>query len=80
MMMIPDRKKIVSIILEGIGRSPEYPKGKTEGVSEDQSIALKDAMSKFLKAIESKDVDQMVSYLEDFIYLCKEEPKKEEME
>lgn len=79
-MLMPNKKQIVSIILERIGQSSETPKEKTEGVSEDHSIALKDAMSKFLKAIESKDVDRMVSYLEDFIYMCKEEPKKEEME
>lgn len=81
MMLIPDKKKIVSIILEGIGKAPEYPKEKkVEESSSDHSIALKDAMDKFLKAIESKDVDRMVSYLKDFVYMCKEEPNEEPKE
>lgn len=84
MMLMPDKKKIVSIILERIGGSPKgrgpYPKEKTEGVDEDVSIALHDAMSKFLKAIENKDVDNMVNYLKDFVYMCSEEEPSEHKE
>ena len=76
--MLPDKNKMVSVILERMGSSSTP---KTEDTKTDKDVALQDAMRKFLKAIKYEDVDSMVNYLKDFVYLCHEdEPKKEETE
>lgn len=78
MLLMPNRKKMVSVIIERM--KPEYvqrmgerspmPKMEMgEKVENDQSLALKDSMRKFLSAIERKDVDAMTESLCDFCYL-----------
>lgn len=67
------------MILGNLGSSREGAKDKYESAEPDEDVtaALKDAMSKFLKAVKSEDVSSMVTYLKDFVYLCEEKDSEE---
>ncbi len=76
MMMMPDKKKMMSIILGSLSPSNEARKDKMKDSDEpedDKSSALRDAMEKFLRAVKSESPDGMVRALKDFVYLCEDE-------
>jgi hypothetical protein len=82
-MMMDDKKKIASIIV-----AKAKPNGMDEVVDEimpgepmnDKSMALEDAASMIMSAIEKKDAKAMVSALKDFIDMCDEMEDMSEME
>jgi hypothetical protein len=82
MMMLPDKKKMASIIVAKIkpGKSQEEVVDEVQPgeAVDDKSMALEDAASMMMQAVEKKDAKMMVSALKDFIDMC--EMKEESYE
>lgn len=83
MMMMPEKKKISSLIvgkLTGAKENMDFiEKPKTENSLPEKSMSAHEAaMSSFLRAFKREDVSGMTSALKDFIYLCEEEEDKME--
>lgn len=82
MMMLPDKKKAASAILERL--KPEMPKVEVEVEVEkkepqsDVEMAKEDAAKKMIEAFEKKDPKKFAAYLSDFIYFCESEDKQPE--
>lgn len=80
MMMLPDKKKMASIIV-----AKAKPGGMDEIVDEvmpgeaidDKSMALEDAASMIMSAMEKKDAKMMVSALKDFMDMCESDDSYE---
>lgn len=77
MLMMPDRKKSVALIIAKMRPDGEYksekPAHEGEEGQKDVELAQEDAMRKFASAVESKDPARMASSLKDFIELCYDE-------
>lgn len=80
MLMMPDRKKSVALIIAKMKPDGESKTEKVEGEEgkKDVELAQEDAMRKFASAVESKDSARMASSLRDFIELCHEEHEEGE--
>ena len=72
MMLAPDRKKAVTVIVAGLGDSDDGP---TES---DHDYALKACATKVMECVERKDCEGFCEYMKDFIEMCSD--KKPEME
>jgi hypothetical protein len=90
MMLMPNKKKAVTLIIGGMkpdfvqkmgDRSfAEGPKPAEEEET-DYSLALKDASRKIISAIHEKDEASFADYMKEFIYMCQhdqEEPMDDE--
>jgi hypothetical protein len=81
MMLLPDKKKTVSVIVDKI--SPEKkPEEKMveENPQSDYSAAKEDASKRMIQAFESKDAKMLSSALQDFMDMCEMEEDESEME
>lgn len=87
MMMMPSRKKAVTLIVSGMKPDFEHKSGDRspsvspfkEDEEDDYSLAYKDASRKILSAIERKDLDDLATYMKEFVYMCQEDQESEEM-
>jgi hypothetical protein len=72
MMMLPDKKKMVSVIMEKM--KPEMPKMEIEIEGEqpqsDYQLAKEDAAKKMIEALDKKDAKMLALYLQDFLDMC----------
>ena len=75
MMMMPDRKKAVTLIISGMGEG-EGP----SPFSDDYSFAKKECAMKIMKCLDEKDVSGFCEYMEEFLEMCENKPSKPDME
>lgn len=85
MLMMPDKKKMVSVILGSLspknrGDQPGKETVEKDDVEDDKSTALRDSMERFLRAVKAEDPGSMVSSMKDFVYLSEENEEKETSE
>lgn len=82
MMMLPDKKKMVSVIVEKM--KPEMPKVEEQQEQEqpqsDSSMAKEDAAKKMIEAFDKKDAKMLAMYLQDFMDMCEMEEESSESE
>lgn len=81
MMLLPDKKKTVSVIVDKI--SPEKKPEENmveEKPQSDYSAAKEDASKRMIQAFESKDAKMLSSALQDFMDMCEMEEDESEME
>lgn len=74
MMLMPDRKKAVTVIVAGLGG------GEDMGMEDDLQYAMKSCCLRLMKCMEEKDVDGFCEYMKEFIEMCKNDNPKPEME
>lgn len=74
MMMMPERKKAVTVIIAGMGNEG------MSGPEDDYDYALKECAMKIMKAMEQRDVSEFCEYMKEFISMCKQDNPKPEME
>lgn len=80
-MLLPDKKKTVSVIVDKI--SPEKKPEENmveEKPQSDYSAAKEDASKRMIQAFESKDAKMLSSALQDFMDMCEMEEDESEME
>ena len=77
-MLMPERKKAVTLIVEGMG--PSSAPYEREEESSDREYAMMECCMKIMKSIDRKDVKEMCEYMQEFIDMCKEDNPKPEME
>ena len=72
MLMGPERKKAVTVIIAGMG-------GHGEDMESDSEYAMKACASKIMRCFEEKDVSGFCEYMKEFMEMCKEgnNPKPE---
>lgn len=75
MMMMPDRKKAVTLIISSMSGDGVSMETKEE---DDYSLAFKDAGQKIISALERKDVDSFVDYMKELIFMCQEQCHEEQ--
>jgi hypothetical protein len=82
MMMLPDKKKIASVIVDKMKPKSEEPMEeiKSENNESDYSMAKEDAAKKMLSAFEKKDSKMLVAALQDFMDMCEMEEDESEDE
>ena len=82
MMMLPDKKKTASVIVDRITPKLDEPvkESKPENNESDYSMAKEDAAKKMLSAFESKDSKMLVAALQDFMDMCEMEEDESEDE
>ena len=81
-MMLPDKKKIASVIVDKMKPKSEEPMEeiKSENNESDYSMAKEDAAKKMLSAFEKKDSKMLVAALQDFMDMCEMEEDESEDE
>lgn len=79
MLMKPDSKKSVSLIMDRMmGKPEEVP--MVDGAEQDDSIALDTAAEELMAAIESKSPKSIVQAFKTMMELCQSEPEQSEAE
>lgn len=73
MLMGPERKKAVTVIISGLG-SP------SDDMESDSDYAMKACASKIMSCLERKDVGGFCEYMKEFMEMCEGEDSKPEME
>lgn len=74
-MMLPQKKKIATLIVASLKGKPKEGEPSVEPVSneepsEDYSLGLESAVEALFSAFEQKDVKAGVSALRDFMDMC----------
>lgn len=82
MLMKPDKKKSVTLIMSRLGAQPEQaPTSPEDGVEQDDSIGFDTAASELLAAIKSDSPKAVVSAIKALVAMCEEsEPEESEPE
>lgn len=83
MMMLPQKKKIATLIVASLKGKPKEEGPSVEPVSneepaEDYSLGLESAVEALFSAFEQKDVKAGVSALRDFMEMCDHSSEEEE--
>ena len=69
-MLMPERKKAVTLIIEGMG-----PSSPMMGPEDDYEYALKSCGSKVMECLERRDLEGFCEYMKEFVDMCKDNPK-----
>lgn len=77
MLMMPERKKAVTVIVGSLGEGLMGP--EMEG-DDDASFAKKMCAMKIMKAIKESNVDEFTEYLGEFFSMCGHNGSESEME
>lgn len=68
MLMMPDKKKIATVIVKHSDDTPSFVQkiGESSGVNEDNSIALESSAQELISAIAAKDAKRVAGVLKSF--------------
>lgn len=75
MLLAPERRKAVTVIVAGLGESGSGP------MESDKDYAMKACAAKIMECLERKDCRSFCEYMKDFVEMCSDDEKPEmEME